>query len=581
MNNCVKYIYGGVASLGLMLMTSCTDLSEKLYDTIGSENFYQTHDDVIRGAFRPYEHAFWSVGATYEVQENSSDEMATYNREQDWYNEGIFERVHYHTWNIEDDEPSKACWDALFEGVMFCNSSIEDLSKLNPEQFGFTQADFDGFSAGLRTLRAWFYIRALDLYRNIPLAVSLDASKNSVGQVSPQDMFNFIEKELKECLELLPQKAALGGNQLDQGLWNKAGAASLLVRLYLNAEKWIGKPMYTECAQYAEDIISGKYGPYKIDTRWDAPYDWDNVNSDEVIYAFTGAYSRAHWHYGNDMYWWSMPGLVGNYLGFKSWGNSNPKFALQPSLDVDGNPYTFTLGRPVAKFKKYPEDVRLKLYKNLDAPSTREGMFLYGYLEYKDDQGNIKRVKKPGDGYTLYIRDQVGKFLGAAPDAIIDDKVSNIDHADHNSGWHVVKYPFYRDGDPGAIEADYTEIRLAEIYYSLAECKFRAGDVQSAGTLLNTVRKRYYPEDKWQEYLYQPDGNVILTEDELLDEWMREFCAEGRRRTDLIRWNRFSQGTWWDKQPDADTHTEILPLSKKTLQADLNLKQNPGYEDPR
>ena len=58
----------------------------------------------------------------------------------------------------------------------------------------------------------------------------------------------------------------------------------------------------------------------------------------------------------------------------------------------------------------------------------------------------------------------------------------------------------------GQIESDYALIRLPEIYYTLAECKFRAGDKEGAAKLLNAVRKRYYPEDKYEEYLYKPEG---------------------------------------------------------------------------
>lgn len=59
----------------------------------------------------------------------------------------------------------------------------------------------------------------------------------------------------------------------------------------------------------------------------------------------------------------------------------------------------------------------------------------------------------------------------------------------------------------------------------------------------------------------------------------REFLGEGRRRTDLIRWNKFCTGTWWDKKPDSDNHTEIFPLHRDILGANPNLKQNPGYDD--
>ena len=66
--------------------------------------------------------------------------------------------------------------------------------------------------------------------------------------------------------------------------------------------------------------------------------------------------------------------------------------------------------------------------------------------------------------------------------------------------------------------------------------------------------------------------------DEMLDEWGREFFAEGRRRIDLIRFGRFTDG-WWDKTPDTDDHTIIFPIMRKVLDANPALKQNPGYNN--
>lgn len=34
------------AAFGTLAMTSCTDLSEKLYDQVASENYYNTKNDV-------------------------------------------------------------------------------------------------------------------------------------------------------------------------------------------------------------------------------------------------------------------------------------------------------------------------------------------------------------------------------------------------------------------------------------------------------------------------------------------------------------------------------------------------------
>ena len=149
---------------------------------------------------------------------------------------------------------------------------------------------------------------------------------------------------------------------------------------------------------------------------------------------------------------------------------------------------------------------------------------------------------------------------------------------DYNSGWYTVKYPMYSNNDPGAGESDFAEIRLPEIIYALAECKLRRGDDKEAGKLLNSVRRRYYPSDKHKEVLYQPEGNITLDLDEMLDEWGREFLAEGRRRIDLIRFDKFNKGTWWDKQPDADDHTKIYPVPRVQITTNAALKQNPGYK---
>jgi hypothetical protein len=55
---------------------------------------------------------------------------------------------------------------------MQANYVIEDLSKLSPDKFGFSEEEFNNLKAQCRVLRAWFYIRLLDAFRNVPLAVS-------------------------------------------------------------------------------------------------------------------------------------------------------------------------------------------------------------------------------------------------------------------------------------------------------------------------------------------------------------------------------------------------------------------------
>ncbi|MCI2083182.1 MAG: RagB/SusD family nutrient uptake outer membrane protein [Bacteroidales bacterium] len=566
-----------LTALAVVLTCSCTNLDETVYDQVTSDNYYNTKMDVIRAVYRPFEHGYYSVQSRQVIEELAGDQVATWKKDDWWDDGGKWRRLHYHTWTTEE-EVIKTEWDGCFTGTMQCNSVIDDLNTLDPDKFGFTEAEFEGLVSQCRTLRAWFYIRLLGMYRNIPLVASSKVSSDTVAQAKPQEVFDFIEKELKECIDLLPAKEGTGGNGTAQGQWTKAGAAALLVRLYLNAEKWIGEKKYTECETYAENIIDGVYGTYSLGKTWDEVYDWQNEDCPEVIFAFPSAKGYSHYVYSGDMFWWTVPArTVANYFGDTKAGNGdhNCKYGFSPSLAPDGTPYTTELGRPVAKFQKYPEDYRLKLYKNL-GNSKREGMMLFGYLEYVEN-GVTKRVVSPTGGYDLYLRDMVADFGSTPPDEVPSDQTSDMLHGDHNSGWRYCKYPFYGDDDEGQMQSDYVEIRLPEIIYSLAECKFREGDAIGAGKLLNSVRRRNYPEDVVESYLYAPEGPVQLTESELLDEWGREFISEGRRRTDLIRFDKFCTGVWWDKEADGDSHTEILPVPRDVLNSNSALRQNPGY----
>ena len=572
-----RYIISA-ALLGTTL-GSCTDLDETLYDQVGTQNYYNTKMDVIRATFRPFEHAFWSIQSRHVLNELPADQLITPTRDGWWDDSGKWRRLHYHEWDVEDGGDAQTEWNGCFQGIMQCNYVIEDLSKLSAERFGFSQAEFDNLSSQCRVLRAWFYLRLLDAFRNVPLAVSYsDVSQNTESQVEPKVIYDFIESELKECIPLLVSKDVLGSNANVQGQWTKAAAASLLVRLYLNSEVYIGEPKYTECAQVAQDILDGKYGQYEVADRWDAAFDWNNETCDEVIFGFPASAGYTYWQYQGDTYWWTTPARARYYLNDSKSkaGDHNTKYAASPSYAPNGTLYNYELGMPIQKFRKYANDERLKLYRNL-GNSKREGMFFFGYLEYKDENGNTKRVKAPEVDYELYIRDAVGKFQGLAPDRWLTAGSSTLRDGDHNSGWHFAKYPFYSDDDPGQMESDYTEIRLPEIIYSLAECKLRAGEKEEAAELLNSVRRRNYPADELQQVLYAPEGDATLNMNEMLDEWGREFFAESRRRIDLIRFGKFCTGTWWDKQPDADDHTKIFPIMRPILNSNHNLVQNPGY----
>ncbi|MBS5897385.1 RagB/SusD family nutrient uptake outer membrane protein [Prevotella histicola] len=577
MNKLYKYAALLAVPAALMTASSCTDLSETLYDQVASNNYYNTKNDVIRAVLRPFEHGFWSIQNRHVLNEESADQLITPTRGDWWDDGGRWARLHRHKWLVTNGE-AQSEFNGCYQGIGQANKVIEDLDKLSASKFGFSEDEFKNLRAQNHVLRAWFYIRLLDAFRNIYLSQSFyDQSKNSKEQVPPKEIFDFIEKDLKEALPELAKKTSLGGNGKLQGQWTQAGAAALLVRLYMNAKVYIGEDHFADAEQYAQDIIDGKYGTYAVADRWDAAFDWDNENCDEVIFAFPSS-GETHWHYKGDMYWWSVPSKANDWLhDTKSReGSHNIKYSASPSYNPKGEKYNYELGMPIAQFKKYPSDVRLKMYKNL-GNGRREGMFIFGKIQYTDDNGNTQYLKDHHDQYTLDLRDAVGKFGGTDGSKWLDKAASRLEDGDDNSGWMFAKYPLYSDNEENQqFEADYCEVRLPEIIYSLAECKLRKGDTSGAAKLLNSVRKRNYPSSDWSTVLYAPEGAATLDMKEMLAEWGREFFAEGRRRIDLIRFGKFGNA-WWDKDADADNHTEIFPFHTEILNTHTGMKQNPGY----
>ncbi len=153
-------------------------------------------------------------------------------------------------------------------------------------------------------------------------------------------------------------------------------------------------------------------------------------------------------------------------------------------------------------------------------------------------------------------------------------------------GYAITKYRnVSSDGIPGSdldhIDTDYPMFRLADAYLMYAEAVLRGGTGGDAATALdyvNTVRRRAYRGATTGD-ITQGD----LTLDFLLDERSRELYWEATRRTDLIRFNQFTDnGVWpWKGNVAEGKTTEsfrnLLPIPANELMANPNLSQNQGY----
>ena len=117
--------------------------------------------------------------------------------------------------------------------------------------------------------------------------------------------------------------------------------------------------------------------------------------------------------------------------------------------------------------------------------------------------------------------------------------------------------------------------RLADIYLMYAEAVLRGGggSMTTAVGYVNALRTR--ANASTVSFI---DLNFIL------DERSRELSWENTRRTDLIRFGKFTSATYlWPWKGNAKDgiavgeHRNLFPIPNNDLVVNKNLKQNPGY----
>jgi starch-binding outer membrane protein, SusD/RagB family len=160
------------------------------------------------------------------------------------------------------------------------------------------------------------------------------------------------------------------------------------------------------------------------------------------------------------------------------------------------------------------------------------------------------------------LKDRTGAPLAFKPQVKLTETGSDLEV----TGIRVMKYPIDYTGGDNA-NNDYVYFRLADVMLMKAEALLRGGTDpagQTAVQLVNLVRARSNAAAL---------GSVNL--DQLLDERGRELYWEGYRRMDLIRFGKYLQP--WQEKAASDPKVLIFPIPARSLAANPNLVQNPGY----
>lgn len=161
-----------------------------------------------------------------------------------------------------------------------------------------------------------------------------------------------------------------------------------------------------------------------------------------------------------------------------------------------------------------------------------------------------------------------------------DQTLEINDLGNWNDGYAFIKYKNIKsNGTAGAhdnwVETDLPVYRLGDIYLMYAEAVARGagGSMTKAVDYVNALRKRA-----------GASTISVITPDFILDERARELSWEMTRRTDLIRYGKFTTSAYlWPWKGNVKEgvavgqHRNLFPIPNNDLVVNPNLKQNPGY----
>ncbi|MDD2799160.1 MAG: RagB/SusD family nutrient uptake outer membrane protein [Bacteroidales bacterium] len=415
----------------------------------------------------------------------------------------------------------KGLYGRLYFGVTICNHFLEQTTGKTDEKTVKQRAE-------ARFMRALNYYYLMDMFANVPFTEVV--SETPAPQIKRADLFTYLEKELKAI-----EPDMYAPRQAPYYRVDKAAAWLLLSRMYLNAEVYTGTARWDDAAIYAKKV------------------------KDDSGYTLCPTFRHLF-----------MADNAGTIDG--------------SSVNLAPNEIIFPIAADGVKTKSWGASLFLI------ASTHTTGMQAWGTTAgWGGNRARQTLVKKffPGSIFVNDKKDLTTSKLTSTKDARalfygdVDRTLAISNAAFFKEGYSVIKFSNLRADGGTPNDVQYTDMdipfmRVAEAYLIYAEAKLRssAANAPEALTVVNQLRARA--------------GAIALTSidlDKILDENSREFFFEGKRRIDLVRFNKYggATGYTWDWKngvaagSDFSAIYNIFPLPSTDLNANPNLTQNPGY----
>ena len=455
------------------------------------------------------------------------------------------------SWNSGNDRVNWAYQRLIFDITLYNQFIAEQSGSLSEDKI-----------AEVRFLRALNYYYFLDLYRKAPFKLTFDDSLPT--EIKGKALYDWLDNELTTIEPLMAEVGAYNNSE-NFGRADRGAAYALHARLALNSAVYTDGQVkdYQKAIHYCDEIInSGKYDLSRVPKNGYSGYqqlfmgdnDCNPEAMQEIIFPIRQDGVKTESYAGTSY-------LINacNKAGMPYASTSDPWSCLFARVDL------------VKKF--FPNgDIPMAAKEDIPENATQEKIIA------KDNEKGISTadvVAKAKDDRALFymgVGGCDGKVRTLVPGEAINDfmngasivKWSNI-HAD-GSVQHHQKFS----------DTDFPVFRLAEIYLTRAEAKYRLNGSQEGLADIQYVQGR----------ANRPVDQQATSVDEktLIDEWCREFYMEGRRRSDLVRFGLFTGSKYlWsfkggvEKGSGIESFYDIYPIPGKEIQNNPNLHQNPKY----
>ncbi len=538
MKTIYNYLTAAATGLVMCLATSClNDLDQYPHTDTTSKDVYTTvenYEAVLSGIYTSMIVNISNIADDDRYQNYTRcltmfQECSTDTVDDVWLAGETMTDVSFQSWNAGDPWVS-AMFYHIYNIIALSNEFIRNSSE--DAISGFSEADKEkirGWRDEARGLRALAYYHQLDLFNVASFVTEDDNVGSSIPEVyTRKQLFSYIESELEEIGESLPSR--------NYGHFTKSAANTLLARLYLNAEVYTGEAKWSECIEACNKVLADGYSA--LAPSYASLFNADNdKRTDEIIFALAcDSDNTLTWGAGTYLV---CAGTLDNYADIlKDFGVSSNWNCLR---------------------------MRPQLVDLFDVEGDSRAMYCqYDRQAYADADADYDITLSGDETYKYRLREKT---------------ISK--HEDATTGWRIQKWSNLTDGgepssDTGSVGADtdYPVFRLADVYLMLAEAVLRGGTGadKTAADYVNIVRERAFGGTA---------GDVSvsdLTVDYILDERARELYTEGVRRTDLIRFGKYTSGYNWNWKggvidgKDVDKKYCVLPIPESELSANPGLK---------